>query len=406
MPLYIRKGDIAESTADAVVRLSLPGGSGENAALRRAAGPELREADAALGACRPGEARITAGYRLPAKTVIHTVGPVWQGGGAGERDVFASCCRAALDLAEEAGCSSVAFPLIAAGPNGVPAAEALETAVGAISAWLAERDPDMRVDLMLRENLLRGRYRDLGRILGRLPLRPDSVLYGAQSFAASASLPADSFCAAPNAPSPETEKTARRGISFFRRGDKKKRPAAGAFRRKEEAAPEETPLEEAFPADAFREDADVPVPPAAGAAEAAPRPPSFDDTLSFGKAGSLADAVAMVDESFSEMLLRKIDERGMKDAECYRRANVDRKLFSKIRSDPHYRPSKPTAIAFAVALELPMEETEELLLKAGYALSPSTAFDVIIRWFIERRIYNLFEINEALFAFDQNQLGA
>ncbi len=337
MPFEIVRNDITKMQVDAIVNAankSLLGGGGVDGAVHRAAGKELLLECKTLGGCKTGEAKVTAGYKLPAKYVIHTVGPIWQGGIMGEEAKLRSCYRESLCRALEKGCESVAFPLISSGAFGYPKDKALKVAIDEISNFLLSED--MTVYLV---------------IFGK-----DTLSISSKLFADIKQYIDDNYV---------------QGHTDIKREHSRRATFMGQAPMAAKMSREYIPCEmcEQMPAE------------------------------------SLEDVLQELDESFSQMLLRLIDERGMKDSECYKKANVDRKLFSKIRNNVNYKPGKATAIAFAVALELSLAQTEELLRKAGYALSHSNKFDVIVEFFIKHQNYNIFEINEALFAFDQSLLG-
>ena len=352
MPFQIVRADITNFPCDAVVNAaknSLLGGGGVDGAIHRAAGPELLEECRTLGGCETGMAKITGAYRLPAKYVIHTVGPVYRDGKHGERELLASCYRQSLLLAAKNNCESVAFPLISAGVFGYPKDQAIRVAADVITEFLL--DHDMTVYLVLFN---KAAYTISTKLYADIRSYIDDVYVDAHT-------------------DPYREARARRAAAL-----------------REDAAMQSVNLLHgtSLPDEDFF----------AGNAMAMPAPAA--------PAPGLDEILRQKDESFSQMLLRKIDERGMKDSQCYKKANIDRKLFSKIRNDIHYKPSKPTVLAFAIALELSLEETKDMLMKAGYALSHSNEFDIIVEYFIRRKNYDIFEINEALFAFDQNLLGA
>ena len=331
MPLQIVRNDITKMKVDVIVNAansSLLGGGGVDGCIHRAAGPELLLECKTLGGCETGSAKITKGYRLPCKYVIHAVGPRWRDGKHGEREKLVSCYRTSLALAKEHGCETVAFPLISSGIYGYPKDQALKVAIDTISDFLLENDMTVYIVIFDRK----------------------AYQIGEKLFSDIAAYIDDTYV---------DEHTDSRASQLRRMQMLSEEPEKAIY----------------------------------GAPMAA-------------SAKSLDDALSQIDESFSEMLLRKIDEKGMTDAQCYKKANIDRKLFSKIRSDWLYKPSKPTALAFAIALELLLDETKEMLMKAGFALSHSNKFDIIIEYFIENGNYNVFEINEALFAFDQSLLGA
>lgn len=343
MPFKIVTGDITKMQVDAIVNAAcetLLGGGGVDGAIHRAAGPELLAECRALGGCKTGQAKLTGGYALPAKYVIHTVGPIYRDGTHGEREQLASCYRSSLALAMEQGCETVAFPLISSGAYGYPWAEAMRVAVQTVGAFLLEHELTVFLVLFPRAPRMAG-----------ATLFPELAAHIADQRR-------DSY----------TE------VSLSRSCGSAPPPMGSRARRRRE------------------EDEEVGLFVCA-AMERAPEE-------------ELDARLRQLDESFSQMLLRKIDEKGLTDAQCYKRANVDRKLFSKIRGDVRYRPSKPTVLAFAIALELSLEETEDMLRKAGFALSHSHKFDIIVEYFISRGNYDIFAINEALFAFDQSLLGA
>ena len=347
MPIQIIRNDITKIECDVIVNAAnstLLGGGGVDGAIHKAAGKGLLFECMKLGGCKVGQAKITGGHKLPCKYVIHTVGPEWKDGNHGEKKLLESCYRESLKLAMANDCESVAFPLISSGVYGYPKDQALKVAIDVITQFLLEHDMLVYI-----------------------------VVFDKSAFQISEKLFSDIA-------SYIDDKYVDTHFEFNR------------TRRNELG--ESTILGETriFP-NAWDELSDT--------AQLAPQP-----SMAMPKMQSLDDALNRIDESFSEMLLRKIDEKGMKDSECYKKANIDRKLFSKIRSDAHYKPSKTTAIAFAIALELPLNETKDFLMKAGFALSHSNKFDIIIEYFITNGNYNIFEINEALFAFDQSLLGA
>ena len=330
MPLEIVRNDITKMSVDAIVNAakeSLLGGGGVDGCIHRAAGPELLQECRTLGGCRTGESKITGAYRLPYRYIIHTVGPVWNGGKYGEREQLASCYRTSLALAKEHGCETVAFPLISSGIFGYPKDQALRVAVDTIGEFLLHNDMTVYIVIFSRTA-----YQISSKLFADIAEYVDDHYVDAHT---------DS------------------------RRDRLRRMSVLEGR--------------------------------ALSAGAAAAPMSADN---------LDVLRAHLDAGFSETLLKLIDRSGKKDAEVYKKANVDRKLFSKIRNNPDYKPSKPTAVAFAIALELILPETRDLIARAGYALSPSSKFDVIIEYFIMQRDYDIFKINEALFAFDQSLLGA
>ncbi|MCQ2437444.1 MAG: macro domain-containing protein [Clostridia bacterium] len=356
MPFEIVRDDLTNMSVDAIVNTANPMpivGRGVDNGIHEAAGPGLLEARRKTGEIACGDAAVTPAFNLRSRYVIHTVGPVWKGGQCGEAALLGSCYRKSLELALANNCESVAFPLISTGNYGFPKDLAMQIAMGEFSRFLMHNDMHIYLVVFSKDAY------DLS----------EKLFTSVKSYI-------DENYVHQKTEAEYTRGPARLFDRLFNRGnDRRSAPPTASPYCEGYASYESTEYDHQFTPQAAKE-------------------PNWSDMMK------------NLDSGFSETLLKLIDKSGKKDPEVYRKANVDRKTFSKIRNNPAYQPSKSTAIAFALALELSLEETKDFIARAGYALSKSNLRDVIIEYFIVNRQYDINLLNEVLFKYDLMLIGA
>lgn len=347
MPFNIIRNDIVKMQVDAIVNAANPGlkndGGGVGERIFNTAGTEeMTAACEAIGGCPTGSAVITPGFKLPAKYVIHAVGPVWKGGRQGEEQLLRSAYRASLDLASQYKLESVAFPLLSSGNFRYPYEKALAVALDEINRYLFQNE--LQVTLVM--------FDQTATALG-FKLRSDLISYIDDHYVEehlNLNRPRENY--GPwSAPTEKREKPPR------------EKPGALHYQ---------------------------------------------DVYYSIQMQPSMAPAGGLVfpkEKTFSEALLNLIDAKGMTDVEVYRRSNIDRRLFSKIRSNADYSPRKSTVLALTIGLKLSAQDAQDLLARAGFAFSPCDRRDLIVRYFLERGEHDIAKVNGALYDFDQELLG-
>ena len=353
MPIQIIRENIVEIKCDAMVNPTdsfYSHGGGVDKAIHSVAGAELSRACAELGAIQVGEAKLTLGYNLPCKYVIHTVGPVWRGGIANERKNLESCYVNSLSLAKENGCKSVAIPLISSGRFGYPKDQVLKLALSVIKEFLDVTD--MLVYLVVYD---KESYEISKKVQGEIT-KYINKNYKPEPYRHFMSL-AKMDCGACLAFGDEPEEE----LDEYDDSDFKPRKA------EKKCYPGNVEL----------------------------RIPRF---------GSIGSIKKVMYHSFSDTLFEFLDQKGIDPVDCYKRANVSRQTWHKIVSDEDYQPTKNTAISLAISLKLTLRETQRLLETAGFILSKSSIFDVIIMFCIINEIYDVLEIDSILFQYDQDVL--
>lgn len=357
MPLKIVRNDITKMQVDVIVNTANAKpiySTGVDTAVYEAAGAEeLLAARKEIGFLEEGAVAITPGFKLPAKYIIHAVSPCYRGGEQGEEEMLRSCYRNSLALAKENGCKSIAFPLISTGNLGYPKEEGLRIAVDEINAFL------LKYDMLVYVVVFDAEATRLGQ-----KLYPDLDEYIDRNYVAEKL----------------DKEYGYKGSGVFGR-IALRRDADRCEMRNISAT---MPLEERCSSGTgvFGKNTDY--------------KKYYDEDLWEEHESALNERMKHLSDTFQQYLLYLINQKGLTNADVYNRAFVTKQLFSKIKLNKEYHPDKATAMRLCVGAKLSLDETKDLLARAGYALSPCDRRDVIFSYFIERGVYDMIDIDIAL----------
>lgn len=394
MPFRIVRNDITKMNTEAIVNTAndhVSVGTGCDSAVYKAAGYDelLKYREDNIGFVAEGGAFITPGFKLKAKYIIHAVSPLYMGGDQGEEEKLRSCYRKSLQIAKENGIKSISFPLISTGGFGYPKEEGMRIAVDEINAFLLSNEMDIFLVVFdtkatqLGEKIYPGleAYIDHNYVK---EVREEE--YGDAYF--SSMRPSEPGYDRYLSNTQMVERRTRRNAEAQKREmsdfSVKSVPPVSAVPKAEK---------QTFTGSIFKKKKtkDIVLDEALLINECCDEAPFFD--FEEQHESKLQERMRHMSDTYSEYLMYLIQERNMENAEVWKRAIVDKKIFSKIKNNVNYHPNKLTALCLCVGAKLNLDESKDLLARAGYALSPCDKTDIIFSYFIENEIYDMIELD-------------